>query len=170
MHRMAKTFDNLSKTNATNYLFLFTQRTLALQNDPPTPPPLNALGLPCEAMCLLWAWMHATKTWTKTAVSKGEAMDTKQEIAGKISPLAEKITEYILDNQDGTEKDFEGETMKRFRHLSDSGDRQRVAINRLGRRFHEVHAKMDETLQFVKHIADLAKYSSSTSTRQALEA
>ena len=52
--RMAKTFDNISEASATNYLFLFAQRTLALQNEPPTPPPLNALGLPCKAMCLLW--------------------------------------------------------------------------------------------------------------------
>ena len=51
---MAKTFDNISEASATNYLFLFAQRTLALQNEPPTPPPLNALGLPCKAMCLLW--------------------------------------------------------------------------------------------------------------------
>ena len=39
---MAKTFDNISEASATNYLFLFAQRTLALQNEPPTPPPLNA--------------------------------------------------------------------------------------------------------------------------------
>ena len=43
---MAKTFDNISEASATNYLFLVAQRTLALQNEPPTPPPLNALGLP----------------------------------------------------------------------------------------------------------------------------
>ena len=53
-HRMAKTFDNISEASATNYLFLFAQRTLGLQNEPPTPPPLNALGLPCRAVCLLW--------------------------------------------------------------------------------------------------------------------
>ena len=58
---MAKTFDNISEASATNYLFLFAQRTLALQNEPPTPPPLNALGLPCEAMCLLWARLNPDK-------------------------------------------------------------------------------------------------------------
>ena len=51
---MAKTFDNISEASATNYLFLFSQRTLALQNEPPTPPPLNALGLPCKGVYLLW--------------------------------------------------------------------------------------------------------------------
>jgi len=55
---MAKTFDNISEASATNYLFLFAQRTLALQNEPPTPPPLNALGLPCQAMFLLWDWLR----------------------------------------------------------------------------------------------------------------
>jgi hypothetical protein len=52
---MAKTFDNISEASATNYLFLFAQRTLALQNEPATPPPLNVLGLPCHTMSLLWA-------------------------------------------------------------------------------------------------------------------
>jgi len=55
---MAKTFDNISEASATNYLFLFSQRTLALQNEPPTPPPLNALGLPCKGMYLLWEWVQ----------------------------------------------------------------------------------------------------------------
>ena len=58
---MAKTFDNISEASATNYLFLFAQRTLALQNEPPTPPPLNALGLPCEAICRLWARRYPEK-------------------------------------------------------------------------------------------------------------
>ena len=58
---MAKTFDNISEASATNYLFLFAQRTLALQNEPPTPPPLNALGLPCEAMLQLWGWLQKGK-------------------------------------------------------------------------------------------------------------
>ena len=56
---MAKTFDNISEASATNYLFLFAQRTLAHQNEPPTPPPLNVVGLPCEAMCLLWRLYNA---------------------------------------------------------------------------------------------------------------
>ena len=55
---MAKTFDNISEALATNYLFLFAQRTLALQNEPPTPPPLNVVGLPCEAIFRLWAWLY----------------------------------------------------------------------------------------------------------------
>ena len=52
---MAKTIDNISEASATNYLFLFAQRTLALQNEPPTPPPFNVLGLPWKGVCLLWA-------------------------------------------------------------------------------------------------------------------
>ena len=56
---MAKTFDNISEASATNYLFLFAQRTLALQNEPPTPPPLNVLGLPCKVTCLLWGLMQS---------------------------------------------------------------------------------------------------------------
>ena len=55
---MAHTFDNVSKSSATNYLFFFAQRVLAHHNEPPTPPPLNALGLPCLGMCRLWAWLY----------------------------------------------------------------------------------------------------------------
>ena len=47
---MAKTFDNISEASATNYLFLLAQRTLALQDEPPTPPPLNALALPYKVI------------------------------------------------------------------------------------------------------------------------
>ena len=55
---MAHTFDNVSKSSATNYLFFFAQRALAHHNEPPTPPPLNALGLPCLGMCRLWALLY----------------------------------------------------------------------------------------------------------------
>jgi hypothetical protein len=74
--RMAKTFDNISESSATNYLFLFAQRTLALQNEPPTPPPLNALGLPCKAMSLLWACTCWLKE--KTVVNEKPAGEVKQ--------------------------------------------------------------------------------------------
>ena len=59
---MATTFGDVSKSSATNHLFLCAQRTLAHQNEPPTPPPLNVVGLPCQAMCLLWARLHPEKT------------------------------------------------------------------------------------------------------------
>jgi hypothetical protein len=55
---MAHTFDDVSKSSATNYLFFFAQRALAHHNEPPTPPPLNALGLPCLGMCRLWALLY----------------------------------------------------------------------------------------------------------------
>jgi len=59
---MAKTFDNISEAAMTNYLFLFTQRTLALRKEPPTPGPLYALGLPSEAFVgLVELW----RSWKK---------------------------------------------------------------------------------------------------------
>ena len=70
---MAKTFDNISEASATNYLFLFAQRTLALQNEPPTPPPLNALGLPCQVICRPWAWRK------ESAVKEKLAGESEQE-------------------------------------------------------------------------------------------
>ena len=72
---MAKTFDNISEASATNYLFLFAQKTLGLQNEAPTPPPLNALGLPCEAMCLLWVWLHPNKVHPEQAPELEEVAD-----------------------------------------------------------------------------------------------
>ena len=54
---MADTFTDVSQTSATNYLFLFAQRTLAYQDTRPTPPPLNTLGVPFNMIfnicCLL---------------------------------------------------------------------------------------------------------------------
>ena len=76
---MSTTFANFSKSSTTNYLFLFAQRTLALQNTSPTPPPLNALGLPCEAMCLLWDWLHPPeKVHPKKVPTKKKALDKKR--------------------------------------------------------------------------------------------
>jgi hypothetical protein len=76
---MAKTFDNISEASATNYLFLFAQRTLALQNEPPTPPPLNALGLPCNAISLLWAWVQKQKQKKHLDMAKESAAPAEVE-------------------------------------------------------------------------------------------
>jgi len=83
--RMAKTFDNISESSATNYLFLFAQRTLALQNEPPTPPPLNALGLPCNAISLLWTWLKE-----KAAVKQKPAGE-----AGEVAAAGEETSETM---------------------------------------------------------------------------
>jgi hypothetical protein len=76
---MAKTFDNISEASVTNYLFLFAQRTLALQNEPPTPPPLNALGLPCNAISLLWAWVQKQKQKKHLDMAKESAAPAEVE-------------------------------------------------------------------------------------------
>ena len=215
---MAKTFDNISESSATNYLFLFAQRTIALQNEPPTPPPLNALGLPCEAICRLWARMYpekaaahkylsiylksigATRTVadTKAAgekaaepepesepepepepegeaaegeVAEGEAAEgeaapeenaaeqeneaaedelprsAKKEktLAEKIQPLAETVTEYILNHQDdAAEEEHWRTTMKR--EIGKSFRIQNKKIDEQG-------IKMDMTIQLVKDLA-----------------
>ena len=135
---MAKTFDNISEASATNYLFLFAQRTLgAGDHEPPTPPPLNTLGLPCKVICLLWAWLYPDKAKANTylsiylalpsspppspsseEVTRGEkaplVKETAAGFAEKITPLAEKIMEYILDHQDdAAQEDRWRTTMKR---------------------------------------------------------
>ena len=185
---MAKTFDNISEASATNYLFLFAQRTLALQNEAPTPPPLNALGLPCEAMRLLWGCLHPEKKVhaeeapaVEEAATKKKALDKEssavnsEEAAKKIAPLAEKIAEYILDHQDdAAQEDRWRTTMKRdmaksFRVQREATLKVEAGVQKVETemqlRFEEVHSKMDETLKLVKNIAER---SSSASTRQAL--
>ena len=81
---MAKTFDNISEASATNYLFLFAQRTLALQNEPPTPPPLNVLGLPyhaIRAMMELPGWLQ------KRALTK--KVEAEEEVLVEEAPVVE---------------------------------------------------------------------------------
>ena len=170
MHRMAKTFDNISDASTTNYLFLFAQRTLALQNEPPTPPPLNALGLPCEAICLLWAWLYpdAPTEASKEAAAEVAAAAVEETVAHRgslktfaenIAPLAKAITEYIIDHQDDA---AQGEhwrtTMKRdiaknFRLQREDAHkieaevkRQREETESMQKKFQDAQSKMDEKL------------------------
>ena len=159
MHRMAKTFDNISDTSTTNYLFLFAQRTLALQNEAPTPPPLNVVGLPCEAMRLLWDWLHlllrvhglitppssssGTALELEEVAMKKEALDKERsafnskKAAKKIAPLAKKIREYILDHEDkSAQEDRWRTTMQRDmdKSASESSARRRRRSRRRCRR------------------------------------
>eukprot|EP00964_Phaeocystis_antarctica_P005926 scaffold3238_cov60-Phaeocystis_antarctica.AAC.9 len=83
---MAKTFDNISEASGTNYLFLFAQRTLAHQNERPTPPPLNVVGLPCEAICRLWAWLYPNKT-SGTVVGETVAAETVAAVTAANNPI-----------------------------------------------------------------------------------
>ena len=86
VYRMAKTFDNISEAAATNYLFLFAQRTLALQNEPPTPSPLNALGLPCKGILLLWGLLcKKDKTPAPNETTPGAAAETLRASADEAS-------------------------------------------------------------------------------------
>jgi len=100
--RMAKTFDNISEASATNYLFLFAQRTLALQNEPPTPPPLNALGLPCLLSNLLWAWLKE-----KTAVKQKPAGE-----AGEAAAAGEETSETTEVRSDNASAKLKGTAAK----------------------------------------------------------
>jgi histone H3/H4 len=192
---MAKTFDNISEASDTNYLFLFAQRTLALQNELPTPPPLNALGLPCHALCLLRDLLQKKDGTQKTDGTASEATATEaigfekarpspfereamleeraaareaaaegtqssstkeKKFAEKIQPLAELVTEYILNHQDdAAQEDRWRTTMKRdicksFRIQDKKIDKQGIEMKE---RFDDAHAKMDETIQLVKDLA-----------------
>ena len=239
---MAKTFDNISEASGTNYLFLFAQRTLAHQNEPPTPPPLNVVGLPCYAICRFWAWLYPNKaaankylsiylsirpvapTETVAAVtvvtaannpieasppppptsppemalSEKAVVEHKEKLkaaanvaADKVSsndkvstqaeetlvevkavlkasvavvavgeapvkatatPLAEKITEYIIDHQDDAAQEDRWRTImkrdmsKSFRLLREESAKQREAIAKQ-------REAIDEVRQLVKNLA-----------------
>ena len=136
---MAKTFDNSLEASEINYCFIITQKTVVLRHFLPIPPPLNVLGLPCNAICLLWAKGQEQKAAADQAHSsamedgRGEDKEMKT-FAQKIVPLAEKITEYILDHQDDTTREsswqniMRRETMKRFREQREASDTQHKAI------------------------------------------
>ena len=70
---MAKTFDNIFEASATNYLFLFAQRTLDSRVGAPPPPPLNALCLPCNLVFLLWGSIRKSQQKTARAEKKAVA-------------------------------------------------------------------------------------------------
>jgi hypothetical protein len=162
---MAKTFDNISESSATNYLFLFAQRTLALQNELPTPPPLNALGLPCHAICLLWDLLQKKTDETALEATATEAIgfDKARSSVGSWSfstgswsffpgseKFAEKVTEYILNHQDdAAEEEHWRTTMKReigksFRIQNQKIDEQGIAMHEIGKSFRIQNKKIDE--------------------------
>ena len=147
--RMAKTFDNISEASATNYLFIFSQRTLGLQDEPPTPPPLNALGLPCKAICLLWGQLQKKDETLASGETASEAKMAAFDVAWNIAPLAKKVTEYILNHQDdAAQEDRWRTTMKR--EMGRSFRKQRDAMR-------DVQTKMDLTIQLVKDLAKQPK-------------
>jgi len=47
---MAKSFDNIREASAMNYVFLFSQMTHAIWEQPPAPPPLYLLTLPSDLL------------------------------------------------------------------------------------------------------------------------
>ena len=195
--RMASTFADVEKSSATKYLFLFAQRTLALQNESPTPPPLNVVGLPCAAISLVWAclhpkmrllwdWLHPNKVHFEKAPEIEEAAPKKkalqaifavnsEEAAKKIAPLAEKIAEYILDHQDdAAQEDRWRTTMKR--DMAKSFRVQREATLKVEAGVQKVETEMQLRFEEVhskmdetlKLVKNIAERSSSASTRQAL--
>ena len=170
---MAKTFDNISDASATNYLFLFAQRTLALQNEPPTPPPLNALGLPCRAVCLLWEIVVHKQKHTHEGHSgggdkpdssakevDGRGEDDEETFAQKIEPLADKITEYINDHQDDAAQEdhwrttMKRETMRRFREQREAIDTQGVAIAEVRRAIDQQREATAEVHRLIVNIGN----------------
>ena len=101
---MAKTFDNISEAAATNYLFLFAQRTLALQNEPPTPPPLNALGLPCKGILLLWGLLcKKDKTPAPNKTTPGAAAETLRASADEASTSSPSSSRSVDQGTRGEE-------------------------------------------------------------------
>ena len=209
---MSKTFDTIWDASETEYYFLFAQRTLALKNEPPTPPPLNVLGLPCEmirAMMELWEWRRGgqtaeggaaegasvttaclqgaclracltaagkppvTTTGARTATATvllarhgGEAFcEPREKIQEKIAPLAEKITEYIIDHQDDAAQEDRWRTImkrdmtKSFHKVEKDMQAQREEIRK------EVREEMQEQFDDVRSMLNqLVRWQTSSSS------
>ena len=189
---MAKTFDNISEASATNYLFIFSQRTLALKTLPPTPPPLNALGLPCQAVCRLWARLYPEKAeankYLSVYLKSIGAGETVAEKAAEELKAVNKAHSCIgsWDFSIGSWSfavDYAGNiaplakrvTEYILDHQDDAAqeDRWRTTMKReMGRNFRkqrdemrDVHTKMDLTIQLVK---DLAKQPKANTTQVAV--
>ena len=88
---MSTTFADVSKSSATNYLFFFAQRTIAFQYQRPTPPPLNVVGLPCRALCLLWAWVQEHLV-AKEIAAPAEVEELSEDASAKLKGTAAKAT------------------------------------------------------------------------------
>ena len=171
---MSTTYAGVSESSATNYLFLFAQRTLALQNTPPTPPPLNVVGLPCEAICRLWSWLRpeaeeaaeaeATQLKVTLAIEQAVAeirervyseFEGSEELKAaeelKIAPLAEKITAYIIDGILTAQEKRWRTTMKRdtennFRTQREAAAKVEKEMQRQRDAINEVHSKLDRLI------------------------
>ena len=122
---MSTTYAGVSESSATNYLFLFAQRTLALQNTPPTPPPLNVVGLPCEAICLLWEWLRLynaplqpvaeakqLKKKKAEAEEAAEAEATQLKVTLAIEQAVAEIRERVYSEFEGSEELKAAEELK----------------------------------------------------------
>jgi len=86
---MAKTFDNIFEASASNYLYLFAQRTLALsKDDRPMPPPLNIVGLPCRLVSwgLLKSQQKAANAEAAAETETAEAAEAAEAAAAEKSP------------------------------------------------------------------------------------
>jgi hypothetical protein len=175
---MAHTFDDVSKSSATNYLFFFAQRALAHQDEPPTPPPLNALGLPCEAMCRLWARLYPEQAacqkylsiYLKSIKATGRMLAAAKEKAAtevlkgtvsltaeKIQPLADKIKEYILDHQ----REESSKQREEMQTVQAGIQKVQEEVLAMQQRFDDVHlkldestSKLDETIQLIRNLAN----------------
>jgi len=115
----------------------------------------------------------------KEADEKAAQGDTKKTFVERIAPLAKKITEYIQDHQDDSAQEerwrttmkrdmsksfrLQVEAAKKQSELVDSRfDRQReeimnkveTEVQSMQLRFDDVHAKLDETIQLIRNLAN----------------
>ena len=116
---MNTTYAGVSESSATNYLFLFAQRTLALQNTPPTPPPLNVVGLPCEAICLLWEWLRLYNAPLQPVAEakqlkkkKAEAEEAAEAEATQLKVTRKNSRQAVAEELEGSEELKAAEELK----------------------------------------------------------
>ena len=181
---MSDTFTNVSKSSATNYLFLFAQRTLALQYTSPTPPPLNVLCLPFKVMRMFWdlSGMYCngeTSGWDvlvhlfgmdphpiahqpapdETASGATPAAFNFAENISRIwlrnpTPLAKKITGYILDHQDVAAQEKRSRTALK-RDMGKSFRKVKEEMQSMQKRSEQLHSKVDKKLDRI--VKDLGR-------------
>ena len=192
---MAKTFDNVSEAAATNYLFLFTQRTLALRKEPPTPGPLFALGLPCEAVVALikLPQMLKERKERKAAEESKKREDAAnmpaaselpsanndsmedapaaaaaaqvQDQGEEVTRLAEQIRDYILDHQDDVAQEDRWRTTMK-RDIAKSFRATETQLQDLTERLSETDHRLTERFgKADSQLEELAKLSRATDSQ-----
>jgi ankyrin repeat protein len=151
---MSKTFDNVVEALGPNYLFLFGQLCFSLLHEPPTPPPLNVLSWPYEAvMAVRWLLERIRKNGTSYSQMKdkkapkgpSKGAKTVEEAKKERQALAAAIAEYIDNHQADVAQEERWRTTFQ-RKISENFRELRCLEEKTDKKLDNMQEKMNEKL------------------------